>query len=698
MTATTRPTDGPELDLDDDDLDLLERLWGDPAAFGFDEGQARDEHGRWTSGGGGSAGSAGTVPTDRSAEPIHPALAGLDAETVARVTGLAARYHVAAEGGAGSHESELETWRFGLSSHTWRDLDALHQVLGLPRTDGHRPLDAAAEIVQSLYAKLGRPVPDRGNTTASRPKVLEARALFARGAGRKDRQDFNHWLRHEASFDEIRWVGEQLGVHTPGVEVKDRSDILPGLADLLMEKTKHPGEDKCEDEDWPRMVREARDGKAFNPIDPDVFAKRLTAAGPAAADYMARVLGVHAPGMDEAGAHAAIRPILAAAGENHGRSPATEDILKTLAALPGGRIESWVERDAMRQRLGKLTWQEQAFLHRNLDLLGDRDTRPIGRDAIKEVVARFTPPIAERIAADPESAAIVGKLAAAQVEWTAAREAAIKQIEVNGAEMVKYYEARNAAAPDEGPAREAWKEANREWRERIKTTEAESETLMEKLGLDRLGDRRKLLALMTPKARVRWKVKNDRPKAEHKTAMEAAMAFFDATLSHPDGSPPPKLGLAATITLRPTKTRARAQLTPTPDGDPKAGIIWLDDGSEATAVHEMGHQVEYHMPGAQAAAQDFLAHRVKDEKTQKLKTLFSGYGYEADEEGRQDDFGKYFGAGDHRAYYCGKLYHSGTTEILSMGVEYLYKDPLGFCQKDPEFAGFIIGVLRGTIR
>ena len=116
----------------------------------------------------------------------------------------------------------------------------------------------------------------------------------------------------------------------------------------------------------------------------------------------------------------------------------------------------------------------------------------------------------------------------------------------------------------------------------------------------------------------------------------------------------------------------------------------------ATNVHEMGHGIEYKVPGVQSAAQRFLAHRVGDEPLQKLAVVLPDHGYGPDETGRKDQFGRAFSKGS--AYYCGKEYAFGATEIVSMGVEKLYEDGVRFAQQDPEYAAFILGVLNGRIR
>jgi hypothetical protein len=48
-------------------------------------------------------------------------------------------------------------------------------------------------------------------------------------------------------------------------------------------------------------------------------------------------------------------------------------------------------------------------------------------------------------------------------------------------------------------------------------------------------------------------------------------------------------------------------------------------------------------------------------------------------------------------HYCGKYYKDGATEIISMGLEKMYKDPIAFLDKDPEYFEFIVKVMWGDL-
>jgi hypothetical protein len=119
------------------------------------------------------------------------------------------------------------------------------------------------------------------------------------------------------------------------------------------------------------------------------------------------------------------------------------------------------------------------------------------------------------------------------------------------------------------------------------------------------------------------------------------------------------------------------------------------DIGAAVAAHEISHGIEWKLPGVQQACQEFLEHRLKGQKPQKLKEAI-GPEYGDDEEGANDDFARAFSKDD--AWYVGKRYPLGSTEILSMGVEKLYSDPVNFARHDPEYCAFVVGVLHGDLR
>jgi SPP1 gp7 family putative phage head morphogenesis protein len=113
-------------------------------------------------------------------------------------------------------------------------------------------------------------------------------------------------------------------------------------------------------------------------------------------------------------------------------------------------------------------------------------------------------------------------------------------------------------------------------------------------------------------------------------------------------------------------------------------------------VHEFGHHLENSLENAGALAREFRDYRIKKAGTKDvaMRKQFPDRNYSWDEVGNPDDWEKTFG---DSAYYVGKTYASGDTEVISMGIEKLYAAPAEFAQKDPEFFKFIIGVMRGLL-
>lgn len=120
--------------------------------------------------------------------------------------------------------------------------------------------------------------------------------------------------------------------------------------------------------------------------------------------------------------------------------------------------------------------------------------------------------------------------------------------------------------------------------------------------------------------------------------------------------------------------------------DVGSSIVVSRDVSTSTVVHELGHHIESTNPGAHRMATGFL--RTRTHKDQAYSMFSTG---EA-EYGREDDFRKTF---LDRAAYVGKHYDHQSTEITSMGIEQLYRDPVGFAKSDPEYFNLTIAILRG---
>ena len=121
------------------------------------------------------------------------------------------------------------------------------------------------------------------------------------------------------------------------------------------------------------------------------------------------------------------------------------------------------------------------------------------------------------------------------------------------------------------------------------------------------------------------------------------------------------------------------------------GNIYLPEGVRPRLViHELGHELEFRNAEVHKKAVAFLERRTVGEEARKLRDIMKGYDYGEDEIAKKD---KFFDP------YCGKIYETAgekrSTEIVSMGMERMYVDPIDFARTDPDYFDFIYDLLRG---
>lgn len=112
-----------------------------------------------------------------------------------------------------------------------------------------------------------------------------------------------------------------------------------------------------------------------------------------------------------------------------------------------------------------------------------------------------------------------------------------------------------------------------------------------------------------------------------------------------------------------------------------------ESSGRTTLWHEMGHWIEHNNPLVRGMIKAWFERRTKGEKPVSLKKLFPNAGYSAKEVVLRDKF---------LHPYMGKIYSSGSTEILSMGMEYL-SSPEGsgeLAAKDPDMMAFILKIIE----
>lgn len=113
-------------------------------------------------------------------------------------------------------------------------------------------------------------------------------------------------------------------------------------------------------------------------------------------------------------------------------------------------------------------------------------------------------------------------------------------------------------------------------------------------------------------------------------------------------------------------------------------------GALKTVIHEMTHAIEYVRPDISIKTRAFLLKRAEGRPSSPLRSLTGSNFYDKDEVAFKDKWKER--GGDH---YMGRLYqNSPATEILTMGIERLVEDPVGFRKLDREYFDFLVQTLN----
>ena len=137
------------------------------------------------------------------------------------------------------------------------------------------------------------------------------------------------------------------------------------------------------------------------------------------------------------------------------------------------------------------------------------------------------------------------------------------------------------------------------------------------------------------------------------------------------------------------------------------GVNIVPEDDTGVFIHELGHHLEFVLPGLERRANEFRNMRIARAGTKdiKMNEATGDRRYRDNEVGNEDSFQKSFGARNGETkprvsskFYAGKSYKGGYTEIMSMGLEELYHDPIGFAERDPEYFKFVVGALDGSIK
>lgn len=121
---------------------------------------------------------------------------------------------------------------------------------------------------------------------------------------------------------------------------------------------------------------------------------------------------------------------------------------------------------------------------------------------------------------------------------------------------------------------------------------------------------------------------------------------------------------------------------------PGSNEVVLGEGAdELHVVHELMHAVEEHDPDVKEAEREYFEERTRGRELKSLRELTGDDSYASFE--KAYDVGH--GCIDPYAF---KLYEDGGYELLSLGVEMLYREPLAF-RRDPGMLKWLLDVLRG---
>lgn len=102
-------------------------------------------------------------------------------------------------------------------------------------------------------------------------------------------------------------------------------------------------------------------------------------------------------------------------------------------------------------------------------------------------------------------------------------------------------------------------------------------------------------------------------------------------------------------------------------------------------VHEVGHVLEYHDPSVLQSSLAFLDRRTAGKPLQSMSELTGDPGFKDYERGRDGGF-------IHP--YVGKDYGRKATEVMSMGLEEMHRDPIRFARADPDHFAHTYSVMH----
>lgn len=129
--------------------------------------------------------------------------------------------------------------------------------------------------------------------------------------------------------------------------------------------------------------------------------------------------------------------------------------------------------------------------------------------------------------------------------------------------------------------------------------------------------------------------------------------------------------------------------------DPTTATAHVRAGSVPNTVHEVVHHLECSSPKILAACKQYLRSRTPaGAGPQRLSLLTGQSGWRVHELAIEDEWVKRGGSVYSGKVYNGSIDLANATEVLTMGVERLYADPIAFARQDPDYFRFVLSVLR----
>lgn len=123
-------------------------------------------------------------------------------------------------------------------------------------------------------------------------------------------------------------------------------------------------------------------------------------------------------------------------------------------------------------------------------------------------------------------------------------------------------------------------------------------------------------------------------------------------------------------------------------------------GGQQMVVHELGHHLEFFGEKVYEKSQAFLDRRTMGEQEQKLKDVTGDMFYDDTEMVKVDQFqdpyiGKIYKKFDTytSARKAFKIVAENPTEVVSMGMQYLYQDARAFAKRDPDYFDVIWDII-----